>query len=63
METEMKNIKEGLDAHSESNERNFKVLFEKIDALDGRFAPKVTLYIATGGFLTALGIIIALIVR
>jgi len=62
MKTEINQLKEQLITHISEQREDFSKLFEKLDSLDGKFAPKVTLYIATGAFLTALGIIITLII-
>jgi len=62
MKTEIKQLKEQSKIHYIEQREDLHKLFEKIDALDGKFAPKYTLYLATGAFLTALGIIVTLII-
>jgi len=61
MKTEINQLKEQLVTHINEQREDFSKLFDKLDSLDGKFAPKVTLYIATGAFLTALGIIVSLL--
>ncbi len=62
IETKITGIEDSLIEHKNEQRQDFDKLFDKIDNLDKKFAPRFTLPLAVGSFLTALGIITTLII-